>query len=43
MRGKTETLVKRSLMTLRMNYRMHCNSEDEDFGGERWMVDCREL
>lgn len=41
--GKTETLVKRSLMTLRMNNRMHYSSKGEDFGEERWMLDCREL
>lgn len=30
-------------MILRMNYRMHYNSKDKDFGEERYMLNCREL
>lgn len=36
-------LVKRSLMILRMNYKMQYNSKDKDFGEERCMLDCSEL
>lgn len=30
-------------MTLRMNYRMHYNLKNKDFGEERCILDCREL